>query len=143
MQRRLAADGIMRIGQLAALDQRELARRYGRLGLRLAQLARGEDSRRIHPAPRRLDLGRDHLAARRGRCGGAGARCGRSARMWQPGSSRPGLAPPDVTLKLKTADFRLRTRSRRLADPTQLADSLFPTARDLLAARLTAPRGFA
>jgi len=30
-------------------------------------------------------------------------------------------------LKLKTADFRLRTRSRRLADPTQLAETLFRT----------------
>jgi DNA polymerase-4 len=38
-----------------------------------------------------------------------------------------------VTLKLKTADFRLRTRSRRLPDPTQLADTLYRTARHLLA----------
>ena len=33
-----AADGILRIGQLRALDHRELAHRYGRLGLRLAEL---------------------------------------------------------------------------------------------------------
>ena len=39
-----------------------------------------------------------------------------------------------MTLKLKTADFRLRTRSRRLADPTQLADTLFRQASLLLAA---------
>jgi DNA polymerase IV len=38
------------------------------------------------------------------------------------------LAGRTVTLKLKTADFRLRTRSRRLADPTQLAETLFRTA---------------
>ncbi len=36
-------------------------------------------------------------------------------------------------MKLKTADFRLRTRSRRLADPTQLAEALFRTAAALLA----------
>jgi DNA polymerase-4 len=36
-------------------------------------------------------------------------------------------------LKLKTADFRLRTRSRRVADPTQLANTLFHTAATLLA----------
>ena len=36
-------------------------------------------------------------------------------------------------MKLKTADFRLRTRSRRLADPTQLAEALFRTATALLA----------
>ena len=36
-----------------------------------------------------------------------------------------GLAAGTVTLKLKTADFRLRTRSRSLADPTPLAEILF------------------
>jgi DNA polymerase IV len=37
-----------------------------------------------------------------------------------------------VTLKLKITGFRLRTRSRRLADPTQLAETLFRTAAALL-----------
>jgi DNA polymerase-4 len=44
------------------------------------------------------------------------------------------LAAGTITLKLKTADFRLRTRSRRLEDPTQLADTLFHIASGLLAA---------
>jgi DNA polymerase-4 len=44
-----------------------------------------------------------------------------------------GLAAGTVTLKLKTSDFRIRTRSRKLADPSQLADTLFRTARNLLA----------
>src|SRR5690606_5558719 len=35
--------------------------------------------------------------------------------------------------KLKTADFRQRTRARGLAAPTQLANRIFATARDLLA----------
>jgi DNA polymerase IV len=38
-----------------------------------------------------------------------------------------------VTLKLKTADFKIRTRARSLATPTQLAGRIFATARDLLA----------
>ncbi|SFM81805.1 DNA polymerase-4 [Pleomorphomonas diazotrophica] len=38
-----------------------------------------------------------------------------------------------MTLKLKTADFKLRTRTRRLADPTQLADRIFTAADALLA----------
>jgi DNA polymerase-4 len=37
-----------------------------------------------------------------------------------------------VTLKLKTRDFKTRTRSRQLRDPTQLADRIFATATDLL-----------
>ena len=60
-----------------------------------------------------------------------------------PRLKQSGLAAGSVTLKLKTADFRLRTRSRRLADPTQLADALFRTARHLLAAKRTASPGSA
>jgi DNA polymerase IV len=37
-------------------------------------------------------------------------------------------------LKLKTADFRIRTRSHRVVDATQLADTLYHTAARLLAA---------
>jgi DNA polymerase-4 len=37
-----------------------------------------------------------------------------------------------VTLKLKTADFRLRTRARALPEPTQLAARIFEAGRALL-----------
>ena len=47
----------------------------------------------------------------------------------------PASPASTVTLKLKTADFRIRTRSRQLADPTQLADRIFATGADLLAPR--------
>jgi DNA polymerase-4 len=43
------------------------------------------------------------------------------------------LAGSTVTLKLKTADFKLRTRARSLGDPTQLAAKIFAAGRDLLA----------
>src|SRR5689334_23657118 len=46
------------------------------------------------------------------------------------------LAAGTITLKLKTTDFRLRTRSRRVADPTQLADTLYHIASGLLAAEV-------
>jgi len=134
MQRRLAADGIMRIGQLRALDPRELAQRYGRLGMRLAQLAQGDDDRRIDPEGRARSISAETTFARDESDGAALARvmwplCERvAARLKQS-----ALAAQTVTLKLKTADFRLRTRSRRLADPTQLADTLYRAARHLLA----------
>ena len=134
MQRRLAADGIMRIGQLRGLEPRELARRYGKFGLRLAQLARGEDERRVDPEGRARSISAETTFARDESDGAALARA-----MWplcEKVAARlkaSGLAAGGVTLKLKSADFRLRTRSRRLADPTQLADTLFRTARHLLA----------
>jgi DNA polymerase-4 len=43
------------------------------------------------------------------------------------------LAGATVTLKLKSADFHLRTRARSLGAPTQLAAKIFAAGRDLLA----------
>ena len=43
-----------------------------------------------------------------------------------------------MTLKLKSADFQIRTRARSLGDPTQLARRIFDSGRDLLAAKSTA-----
>ena len=45
---------------------------------------------------------------------------------------RADLSGRAVTLKLKTADFRLRTRSRTLDSPTCLAGRIYASAHDLL-----------
>ena len=42
------------------------------------------------------------------------------------------LAGATVTVKLKTADFKIRTRARSLESPTQLAQRIFTAARGLL-----------
>ena len=43
------------------------------------------------------------------------------------------LAGSTVTLKLKTADFRQRTRSQSIQSPTQLAAKIFALSREMLA----------
>jgi DNA polymerase-4 len=48
-QAKLGRDGLTRIGQLQRMDERDLARRYGAMGLRLARLSRGEDHRGVSP----------------------------------------------------------------------------------------------
>jgi DNA polymerase-4 len=45
---------------------------------------------------------------------------------------RHSIAGQTVVLKLKTADFKSRTRNRRLEDPTQLADRIFRTGLSML-----------
>jgi DNA polymerase IV len=135
MQRRLAADGITRIGQLRSLDERQLVTRYGRFGRRLAQLARGEDGRRVDPGGAARSISAETTFAHDEADAAALARslwplCERVASRLK----EAGLAAGGVTLKLKTADFRLRTRSRRLPDPSRLAETLFRTARPLLEA---------
>jgi DNA polymerase-4 len=42
------------------------------------------------------------------------------------------IAGRTIVLKLKSADFRIRTRNRQLADPTRLADRIFHTGLDML-----------
>ena len=50
------------------------------------------------------------------------------------------LAGRSLTLKLKTAEFRTRTRARALAAPTQLATRIFAAARELLAKEIDGTR---
>jgi DNA polymerase-4 len=50
------------------------------------------------------------------------------------------LAGSTVTLKLKTADFRILTRARSLENPTQLAGTIFAASRDLLAKEINGTR---
>jgi DNA polymerase-4 len=137
MQRRLAGDGITLIGQLVEIGDRELASRYGRMGVRLAHLARGEDDRAVlahvpaHTISAETTLAQDECDANV-LTHVLWPLCERlSARL--KGAS---LAAGTITLKLKTADFRLRTRSRRVADPTQLAATVFHIASGLLTAEI-------
>ena len=47
-------------------------------------------------------------------------------------SSTAELAGSTVTLKLKSADFKIKTRAQSLNDPTQLAAKIFDVSRELL-----------
>jgi DNA polymerase-4 len=50
---------------------------------------------------------------------------------------RDGMTGRVVTLKLKTTDFKLRTRRRTLSVPTQTAKTLFACGRELLRVEAT------
>lgn len=130
---RLEADGIRSIGQLQRMQEADLARRYGSMGLRLSRLSRAEDRRAVDPRRDVKSIGAEttfdeDLADR------ASLRpiLRRLAEKAAGRLKRAGLAAQTITLKLKTADFRLRTRARQLADPTRLADRIFRAADDLL-----------
>jgi DNA polymerase-4 len=135
MQRRLAGDGITQIGLLAEIGDRELASRYGRVGARLAHLARGEDDRAVlaHVPAHTISAETTLVSAMRV-C--SRTHCGRFCERLSPRLKGASLAAGTIASKLKTADFRSRTRSRRVADPTQLADTLFHVASGLLTAEI-------
>ena len=141
LQARLAKDGITHIGQIQDADQRDLARRYGNTGLWLHRLAhaRGHAHRRsVRRDEEHLvgnDLRREHLATSTSSRASSGGRPSASRRA----PRRSDLGGRTVVLKLKTADFKIRTRSVSLDAPTQLADRIFRVAREALRARPTAP----
>lgn len=134
LEAKLAEQGIKTIGQLQRMEESDLARRYGVMGLRLARLARADDRRTVEPRHEAKSIGaettfdNDHadLASLRPILRRLAEKV--SARL-----KRAELAASNVTLKLKSSDFKLRTRSRQLADPTRLADRIFRTAEQLLA----------
>ena len=114
-------------------SERELVARYGAIGRRLARFARGEDERAVDPdAPTKsvsveTTFARD-IAGLDGLAEQLRPLCDSLARRL----IRAGHAAAGVTLKLKTADFRVLSRSRQLVDPTQRADRLYAAALPLL-----------
>ena len=133
LQRQLTRDGIRAIRDLRGFDEQALMKRYGAMGTRLFRFSRGIDQRRVDPdGPTKsissettfdVDLSDfDSLKAR------LWPLCEAVAHRMK----KAELAGASVTLKLKTRDFRILTRSRKLPAPTQIAEELFRQASDLL-----------
>ncbi len=129
----LERDGIRAIGQLQTMEEADLMRRYGTMGRRLYRLSRGLDERSVEIEGEAKsvssettfndDLARqeDLVTHLRGLSEQVAFRLRKS-----------DLAGQTVVLKLKTADFKTRTRNRRLESPTRLADRIFRTGLQLL-----------
>ena len=133
-QARLQQDGYSTVADLQRADETELMKRYGVEGRRLWRLSRGIDDRAVNPERETKSVSaettfNEDIASEKPL----------EKLLWSLServSSRlkaSGIAGSTVTLKLKTADFRLRTRARSLGEPTQLAARIFDAGRDLLA----------
>jgi DNA polymerase-4 len=130
---RYARDGFHRIADLQQVGEIELMRRYGEEGRRLSRLSRGIDERKVDAARETKSVSAETTFE----SDIADFRTLErilwslteevSARLKQK-----KLAGATVTLKLKTADFKIRTRARSLETLTQLAGRIFAAARALL-----------
>jgi DNA polymerase-4 len=133
MQRELARAGITRIAELQQIEKSELTRRFGTLGARLYHLARGEDLRSVSSDEDAKSISAETTFDRDIANPEELARVlWRLAERVSRRAKAEKVAGQTVTLKLKTRDFRLRTRSRSLADATQLAHRMFDAALPLL-----------
>jgi DNA polymerase-4 len=137
----LAKDGFKTIKDLRRVEPKELAARYGEMGLRLAHLARGEDARPVDPSgPRKSISSETTFQTDLHRPEDLEAALWRLCIAVTDRAKASGLAGGVVTLKLKTAEHKIRTRRRTLSAPSQLADVVFPEARALLAAEADGTR---
>ncbi|OYX02368.1 MAG: hypothetical protein B7Z15_18995 [Rhizobiales bacterium 32-66-8] len=129
----LRRDGLVTIGQLQAEPSETLTRRYGETGARLARLARGEDSRRISPDGEMKTVSSETTFT--SDISSLDSLSTQLLQVTERLSERlkaKGLVGDTVTLKLKSAGFRLRTRARHLMIPTQLANVIYETGLSLL-----------
>jgi DNA polymerase-4 len=136
-QKSLAIAGFHTVGDLARADARVLADKFGVYGLRLSQLAQGQDARAVDPDQERKSVSAEttfnddltDLAALEDELWPLCEKVARHCRQ-------DAIAGRVAVLKLRTADFRIITRRRTLAVPTQTAKGLFAVARALLAAEV-------
>jgi DNA polymerase IV len=134
LARKLEGMGITRLGQLQALGERDAVRRLGDDGPFLVRRAQGLDARRVDPSrearsvSNEITFDRDLSDVR-----------DLERHLWRLCEKLAArlrghaVAAGGVVLKLKTAQFALRTRAARLSSPTVLPDRLFDLARSLLA----------
>lgn len=137
----LANDGIRTIGQLQKMERAELMRRYGTMGDRLYYLSRGEDERAVHAEHEAKNVSAEttfnsDLSSREDLAPILRALAEKvSARL-----KKAGIAGRTVVLKLKSSDFKIRTRNRQLGAPTRLADRIFETGLRLMEKELDGTR---
>ena len=133
MQEELAKGGITMISQLQQMEKSELMRRYGSMGARLYHLSRGEDQRIVS-----TDDHSKSISAETTFNTDIADRAELERILWPLAekvsrrAKAEGVAGHTVVLKLKTSDFKLRTRNVSLADPTLLANRIYDAALPLL-----------
>ena len=131
-QSSLEAAGIRTFDDLLRWDRRDLHDRFGGMGERLYSLARGEDGRRIsahtpvkglsnettfHDDTNDPDILDGHIWRMAEKVSGRAKAKEKAGRV--------------VTLKLKRANHKLLSKRQSLHQPTQLADTIYRTARAL------------
>lgn len=133
MATKLQQDGVATIGQLQKMDASLLGKRYGEMGMRLARLSQGDDTRAVKPERETKSVSAETTFNEDHRdvawledvlwelCEKVSARMKAS-----------GFEGRTITLKLKTGDFKTITRRTTLDAPANLARIAFAAAKPML-----------
>ncbi len=133
-QDRLSQRGFRKVGDLQRADETELMKQFGGEGRRLWRLARGIDDRIVV-----ADRGAKTISNETTFNEDIRDLATLEKILWRLSEKVSGrlksseLSGTTITLKLKTADFRQRTRSQSIQSPTQMAKRIFDVSREMLA----------
>ncbi|HBQ12673.1 MAG TPA: DNA polymerase IV [Myxococcales bacterium] len=130
---RLRHLGYDTLGDLARADEATLERHLGSWGREVKRLAQGLDDREVEPDREAKSVGAEEtydedLTSRAEIEKTLLRHASRIARRLLEG----GISAGRVTVKIKYADFTLKTRQLRLSEPVDDAGSLYAAARSLL-----------
>jgi len=131
---RLMQRGYRSVADLQRANEIDLLRQFQGEGRRLWQLARGIDHRPVVPERAARTISSETTFETDIR-----DQAHLEKILWQLAEKTSArlkdsqLAGSTITLKLKTADFHLRSRSHSLGAPTQLAAKIFAVCREMLA----------
>ena len=128
----LGKAGIQTFSDLLRWDRQDLNQRFGSLGDRLWHLARGHDLRRVTPdSPVKSISNETTFFEDTSDSDILDGHIWRLAEKVSDRAKARDLAGRVVTLKLKRKDHKSLSRRVTLRDPTQIADRIYRTARDL------------
>lgn len=131
-QEGLERAGIHTFADLLRWDQRDLTDRFGSMGYRLWHLARGQDRRKVSARQPVKSISKETTFFED--TSSIDLLDGHIWRLSEQVADRAkakGKAGRVVTLKLKRANFSLISRRLSLRDATQMADTIYQTARSL------------
>jgi len=133
MASKLERNGVRTIGQLQTMDAAVLGKVYGEIGLRLARLSKGDDTRAVKPEritksiSSEITFDKDETDVK-----------WLEDRLWtlcekiSIRMKKQGFDGRVITLKLKSHNFKTITRRRTLDNPGNLARIAFAAAKPLL-----------
>jgi DNA polymerase-4 len=132
-QTRLHALGLHTIGEVANADPLFLSAQLGSAGLHFYTLAQAEDPRPVVGRRASKSIGSEHTLDKDVRDKAAiKLHLRRSADIVGRRLRRKSYAAFGVGVKLKTFDFEIVTRQRRLSEPTDVAERLYLVGSELL-----------
>jgi len=132
--KKLEQDGFETVGDLQQAELKSLISRYGETGMWLKRVAHGIDNR-----PVRTDDERKSVSTETTFRTDIASPAELEDQLWKlcvktaDRAKKIGVVGSVITLKLKKSDFKPLTRRVSLAEPTQIAQSIFRAGRPLLA----------